>query len=116
MSAIAAIAAPDAAGSGAPGRLARAMLRVMVPGGVTTSTPAETASAGVALAAGATSWERELREGAGECAARGPLLVAADATLYHRDDLRRALALRADDAPNDAALILAAYAAWGRDA
>ena len=62
MSAIAAIAAPDAAGSGAPGRLARAMLRVMVPGGVTTSTPAETASAGVALAAGATSWERELRE------------------------------------------------------
>ena len=125
MSAIAAVAAPDAAASGAPGKLARAMLRVMVPGGVTTSTPAETArepgaaaaaTVGIALAAGATSWERELRAGAGECAARGTLLVAADATLYHRADLRRALALHADEAQDDAALILAAYAAWGRDA
>jgi asparagine synthase (glutamine-hydrolysing) len=48
----------------------------------------------------------------------GDLVIAADASLYYRDDLRRALprdrSQPGDDTPSH--LILAAYRAWGADA
>lgn len=118
MSAFAAVVAPDARESaGAESdALVRAMLAAMVPSGTVVQAAAPGADApGVSLAAGAADWEHALRPGSGELAVRGPFVVAADATLYHRDDLRRALALRDTEAPSDAALILAAYETWGSD-
>lgn len=118
MSAFAAVVAPDARESAGveSDALVRAMLAAMVPSGTAVRVAAPGADApGVSLAAGAADWERALRSGAGELAVRGPFVVAADATLYHRDDLRRALALRDTGTPSDAALILAAYETWGSD-
>lgn len=43
----------------------------------------------------------------------GRIAVVADATLFHRDDLRRALGRDGTPSPNDAEYILAAYTRWG---
>lgn len=73
------------------------------------------AGAAVMLGASAREWERALRAGAGSVAVHGPITVAADATLYHRSDLRRALGLEPRADASDATLIARAYATWGSD-
>ena len=71
---------------------------------------------GFALAVVRHPWETAPHlAGPAEIATDGPVHVAADATLYHRPDLLRALAER-DALPagdSAAALIAAAYRAWG---
>lgn len=67
------------------------------------------------LAASTLEWESILRAGA-PLARRGPVTVVADATLYHRADLVRALGLPREIMPGDADLILAAWERWGIDA
>lgn len=69
--------------------------------------------------AGLAPFERD-RRGATRSglAQRGALLVAADASLYHVAELRRALGSAGvpDLAPDAPSLVLAAYATWGDDA
>jgi asparagine synthase (glutamine-hydrolysing) len=111
MSAVSAAVTPGAPSARA---LTQAMLDAMLPDGAhRSSAAAEGERAGVSLGAGADAWERALRAGAGDVATRDDRIVAADATLYHRDDLRRTLRHRADGASSDASLILAVFDAWG---
>ena len=74
---------------------------------------------GGALAVGRYAWEDGHEFSAGVLVAEdGPLVVAADASLYYRDELRRQL-LAAGAPPRSLApadLILAAYRAWGSGA
>ena len=63
-------------------------------------------------------WEDELATGGAERLARvGEISVAADASLFYTDDLRRDLRARGVDASSASAgqLIAAAYRAWGDD-
>jgi asparagine synthase (glutamine-hydrolysing) len=76
---------------------------------------ADEPSATVAIGASAHGWEHTLHGRTALIAQRGLIAVATDATLYHRSDLVRALALPAASLPSDAELILAAYEAWGVD-
>lgn len=116
MSAISVVVAPGTAtGDPKANDLARAMLAAMLPRGALSTLGAPEGNAAIAVAAGAADWERALRDGAGEIARRGAVIVAADATLYHRDDLRRALGSPAREARSDAALIAAVYEAWGAE-
>jgi len=69
-----------------------------------------------ALGVSRFAWEETgRRSGAARVRASGDVHVAADASLYYRDDLRRALARKgvscASEDPAD--LVLAAYQAWG---
>jgi asparagine synthase (glutamine-hydrolysing) len=71
---------------------------------------------GFALAVVRHPWETAPHLGGrAEVAEDGTVYVAADAALYHRGDLRRALAAAgvAVEGDSPAALILAAYRAWG---
>jgi asparagine synthase (glutamine-hydrolysing) len=71
---------------------------------------------GALLAVARHRWETAPHLGGpAEVASRGAVHVAADATLYHRADLRRALAARGVPAAGSTAaeLVLAAYRAWG---
>lgn len=71
---------------------------------------------GALLAVTRHGWETAPHLGGpAEVAVDGAVRVAADATLFHRADLRRALAARGVAPPGDtaAALVLAAYRAWG---
>ncbi len=71
----------------------------------------------IALGVRTLEWERTLHGASAAHAADGPYAVVADATLYHRADLRRALGSAAPTTrPDDAAmLILATYARWGAE-
>lgn len=103
---IAALVAPDARDGTAAGLIERAL---------PTGDHAERQRLPhAALAATLLHWERAL-DGDALAAADG-VAVAADASLYHRDDLLRALhaaAAPADPAAGAAALVLAAWRAWG---
>ena len=73
---------------------------------------------GALLGATRFDWESELVAGDPERLTRdGDLVVVADATLYYHDDLRRAIRARGVEAAGTsaAALIAAAYRAWGVD-
>ena len=72
----------------------------------------------VLLGASHFEWENELAAGATDRLAwDDEIRVAADASLFYRDDLRRDLRARGVDAtgPSAAQLIAAAYRAWGDD-
>ena len=90
----------------------RAMLGAMPERGADERDVASAAGASIGVAR--FDWERALA-GPPSVARDGDVMVAADATLYYRDDLHRALAARGvralDDSP--AAWIAAAYRAWG---
>jgi asparagine synthase (glutamine-hydrolysing) len=113
MTAIVAVAGPG----GVPHRLAaaRGALRAMRGRGG----PGEAVVHGDSFAVGATwdEWEGE-PTGAPAVADDGEVVVAADATLYYRDDLRRALAAAGVARPprTAAECVLAAYHAWGEAA
>ena len=111
MTAIAAVFAPDPRTS--PEEVARLLAAMRDRGSIpTTVSPAGTAGR-VSLGATVLPWQVEwVGSGVGTC--RGVLAVA-DATLYYRDDLRRALRAAGVVADSDApaALIAAAVAAWG---
>lgn len=128
MSALAAVisAAPTERASTAEDR-ARAMLGAMSAFGtaveVRAAGPPAGASIGCALGTSAHAWEHELHGSSTSFAARGPLLCAVDASLYHRDDLRRALGGARGGTrggargplTTDAELTLAAYETWGAE-
>jgi asparagine synthase (glutamine-hydrolysing) len=96
--------------------LAEAMVRTSTPHASAITVTLVDEATPVALAAGAAEWEGALRPGAGSIAANETTHVAADASLYHREDLQRALGVAEGLAPSDARLILAAYARWGPEA
>ncbi len=77
--------------------------------------PAGADRIGIALGAATHDWERGLRAGA-RVHAHGAVTVAADATLYHRADLRRALGLAPEGDSGDAELVARAWERWGLDA
>lgn len=112
MSALAAIIAPGPASHATP--RAERMLRAMASVGGSelqfSESPLGTRGA-VTLGVSAHAWELAWRPLA--LASAGALRVVADATLFHRDDLLRALGRPTGSEANDAALILAAYARWG---
>lgn len=71
---------------------------------------------GSALGVSRYAWEETARRsGPARVVASGDVCVVADASLYYRDDLRRALGHRriACESDEAAELILAAYVAWG---
>ena len=114
MSAVLGVFAAAGEGGHLPDAAARAMLERMSARGADQSEIRR--SGGALLAVVRHDWEL----GAGFSgpvlvATDGDLLVAADASLYYRDDLRRALAARGVEPVRDtpAHLILAAYRAWG---
>ncbi len=97
-----------------PGESVRAMLGQMADRGVERVTLWR--GEGVVLAVGRYEWELEDGFSGPDLIAEGEdAVVAADASIFYRDELRRALAARgvtpARDTP--AHLILAAYRAWG---
>lgn len=110
MSAIAAAVGPPP--PVAPSVRVRSMLGAMGIPGDDAADVASPVGFSVALGASAHEWERALRPGAGTVAEHGPITVAADATLYHRDDLRRALGLAPHGIIPDPLLIARAYEAW----
>lgn len=77
-----------------------------------------TASGAVALAGPRAMLAQASQAGSCEIMRDGHLAVAADATLYYRDDLRAGLTAAgiAPAGSTDAHLLLAAYRAWGTDA
>jgi len=115
MSAIAAYVGTDAPDS--VGARVRAMLVGMgaTESGAIDLATLSTAGRSIALGAVADPWERALRAGAGSVAVHGPITVVADATLYHRADLLRALGESPQLVLTDAALIARTYERWGFD-
>lgn len=113
MSAIAAFVGDAQQGSAT---LVSRMLEAMAARG-TDSVLAPTSAGDRALGAlgiSTHSWERALHADAATVARSGQVTVVADATLYHADDLRRALGAGAPATPEGAAgLVLAAYHRWG---
>lgn len=111
MSTLAAVVCPGDVG--APGPRVRAMLDAMrTLGDLSDVMTHDDRITGMALGAGTLGWERTLHRDASSVAARGPLVVAADATLYHRASLSRALGIAESTNSSDAELILAAYERW----
>jgi asparagine synthase (glutamine-hydrolysing) len=75
-------------------------------------------SDGATLAVARNAWEMEAAFSGGVLTlSDGPLIVAADATLYYLQDLRRALSREGVQVagPTASHHILAAYRAWGKD-
>jgi asparagine synthase (glutamine-hydrolysing) len=113
VSGVYAVVAPHAAERRA--ELARTMLRGLRARGA--DAHAHWTDERVVLGAAGFRWEAGPGSAAGVAARRGGIVAVADATLYYRDELRRALrGAGIDDLPADASaaeLIAAAYAAWG---
>lgn len=114
MSAIAAVFRPAGAPDAGDETAARRMLDAQRSRGA--ERVAVHAAAGAVLAVARHEWEMAAGF-AGDVLvlAAGDVIVAADASLYYRDDLRRALAERGISAsgPSASHLILDAYRAWG---
>ena len=116
MSTIAAIAGPGA--TEALDRRLRAMLGAM-PSSAVSATEFRSASRrdpsarGFASGAITTAWARALHRDESALAARDTTTVVADATLYFREDLRRALGVADNSARSAAELILATYQRFG---
>lgn len=113
MSALAAIIGRGPSSQATPRveRMLRAMAAVGGSERWVSESPLGSSEATVTLGASAHPWELAWRPLA--MATSGAVSVAADTTLFHRNDLRRALGRPEDGTANDAALILAAYAHWG---
>ena len=115
MSAIAGIFSGDGGGAASEGRI-RSMLAAMSARGA--DRVDVWSRDGAALGVARQAWEMDAAcSGDVLVAVDGDLAIAADASLYYRDDLRAALARRGVVPAADTAshLILAAYRAWGDD-
>jgi asparagine synthase (glutamine-hydrolysing) len=118
MSAIVGIFAPARSG-GAPSRdVAERMLHAMRKRGADHADVWRGEADGALLAVSRYAWERELSASDDVLVlAEDDVVVAADAAIYYRDDLRRALRSEGVVPARDSAahMILAAYRAWGSD-
>lgn len=117
MSALAAIIGPGPASEATP-RVERMLGAMAAVGGSecricepSLGAPLGAPVATVTIGVSAHPWELAWRPFA--VASTSAVCVGGDTTLFHRDDLLRALGRPADGAANDASLILAAYARWG---
>jgi len=118
MSAIVGIFAPPRSG-GAPTRdVAERMLRAMKKRGSDHADVWRDEEAGALLAVSRYSWELETSAGEDVLVlVEDDLVVAADAAIYYRDDLRDSLEREGVVVARDTAshMILAAYRSWGAD-
>lgn len=117
MSALAAIVSATDGRVGGAGPRARTMLSAMrtLGGEIVEAHESKSGNVALAMATGVHGWERDLGGSSTSIATRGPLVCAADARLYHRDDLRRSLGASPFPLTTDAELILAAYEKWDVD-
>ncbi|HEY9448731.1 MAG TPA: asparagine synthase-related protein [Gemmatimonadaceae bacterium] len=118
MSAIVGIFTPPRSTGAPPRAVAERMLDAMRSRGADSSGVWRDEAAGAMLAVSRYEWEMEPSSGEEVLVlAEEDVVVAADASIYYRDDLRRALAREGVAPAGDTAshMILAAYRAWGDD-
>jgi asparagine synthase (glutamine-hydrolysing) len=108
----------SARSGGAPSRdVGERMLRAMKKRGADHADVWRDEGSGALVAVSRYAWELEMSSSDVLVAAEEDVVVAADAAIYYRDDLRRALRSEGVVAARDSAahMILAAYRAWGDD-
>lgn len=118
-----ALAAVGAAATGGPSAVERTQARAEAilgwmdargDSGSRESHSLDAPAAAVTLTATMCAWEREVHPGAGQLSWQSEACtVLADASLFYRNDLRRAIGVREADAPGAAALIARTYAREG---
>lgn len=118
MSAIVGIFAPARSGGAPAHSVGERVLRAMRKRGADRAAVWRDDQGGALLAVSRYEWELEHSWPDDTLVlAEGDLVVAADAAIYYRDDLRRSLAREGVTLTGDGAshMILAAYRAWGAD-